>query len=317
MSDGTGIIVVMPVYGPGPHLEQAIAALRNQSPPVSRIVISHSGEGNPTARFAGVPGVTVLHSPERLYAGAARNRGFALAETDWVAFIDEDIIVGEKWHAALQAAIAGEDSDCFVGSIGCASSGGYWGMSLWFTEFGPVHPYLAAKSIASGASANLAVKSGAMRGIGGFPEDWRVGEDALAQARLEKSGCRIRFDPAIVANHHNREGMREVLRYSLILGLNSARLRRVHPHLTGGAAVRWPVLSLGLAPARLVQIYRRVLGSRGAPLLSLLYHTPGILAALLAWNAGFTAEAFRAKPQAATPGAGVSGHSATHSVRDR
>lgn len=313
MSERNGITVVMPVYGPGPHLEETVAALRNQLPPVSRIVVSHSGDGDPSARFAGMDGVTVLHSPERLLAGAARNRGFALAETAWAAFIDEDVVVGETWHSALQAAIARGDCDCIVGAIGCAASGGYWGMSLWFTEFGPVHPYLAAQPIASGASANLTVKAGALRAIGGFPEDWRVGEDALAQARLEESGCRIRFDPAVIAYHHNREGMGEVLRYSFILGRNSARLRRLFPNLKGGAAVRWPLISLALSPARLAQIYGRVLRSRGGPLLSLIQHTPGIFAALLAWNAGFTVEAFGAKPQGAMQRAGVPGQP----VRDR
>src|SRR5262245_61168403 len=129
------VTVIVPVYGPGPHLDAVLAALQRQSPSVERIIISHSREGDPTLRFANMRNVTVLHSPDRLLAGAARNRGLQLATSDWVAFIDEDVIVDDEWYAALLEAIACGQADCIVGSIGIAQSGGYWGMSLWFGEF--------------------------------------------------------------------------------------------------------------------------------------------------------------------------------------
>lgn len=287
------ISVVVPVYGPGPHLESVIAALRKQSPPVGDIVISHSGEGDPTARFLNVPGITVLHSPERLYAGAARNRGLAQVKTEWVAFVDEDIIVGEGWHAALQAAIARGDADCIAGSIDYSEPGGYWGMSVWYVEFGSVHPYLARRPIISGPSANIVIQKALLQSIGGFPEDWVRCQDTVAQMLLREAGGRIGFDPSLTGFHVNVPGLRRMLRHMYVSGRYGAMARREHPQWPGGIAVRIPVLSFGLWLARIVQTYNRAITARKAPLLSLIKHTPGILIGLLAWNAGFTREAFR------------------------
>ena len=287
------ISVVVPVYGPGPHLENVIAALQKQSPPVGDIVISHSGECDPSVRFAGVPGVTVLHSPQRLYAGAARNRGLAYVKTEWVAFVDEDIIVGENWHAALQAATTRGDAECISGSIDFAEPGGYWGMSVWYVEFGSVHPYLARGPIISGPSANIVIQKALLESIGGFPEDWLRCQDTVAQMRLREAGGRIAFDPSLVGFHMNVPGLQRMLRHMYISGRYGAMARRAYPKWPGGMAVRVPIFSLGLWLARIVQTYNRAIRSRNARFMSLVKHTPGILIGLIAWNAGFTREAFR------------------------
>jgi GT2 family glycosyltransferase len=286
------VTAIVPVYGPGPHLDRVVAALCREEPPVERIIVSHSGVGDPAPRYAALPSVTVLHSPERLFAGAARNRGLALAETEWVAFIDEDVIVEEGWHAALLKAIADGKADCIAGSVGCAERGGYWGMSLWLSEFSSVNPHLGAGPISSGASANLAMRRPLLVAIGGFREDWLTGEDSLAQAQLEKAGYKLRFAPDLVGRHVNVPGLRHLIRHSHRLGRYSARLRRSFPHLTGASAVRWPVLSLGMWLGRLGQIYLRILTTRKAPIGALVWHTPGVLTALVAWNVGFAKEAF-------------------------
>jgi glycosyltransferase involved in cell wall biosynthesis len=292
MSDRAGITVVIPAYGSGPHLEKAVAALRNQSPPVSCIVISHSGEGDPTSRFAGQPGVTVLHSEERLYAGAARNRGLALVKTEWVAFLDEDMIADPGWHAALQDAIARGAADCIVGSIGSAASGGYWGTSLWFAELGSAHPYLSPRPLSAGPSGNLTVRRDAISAIGGFPGDWPGGEELVMQSRLRERGYSIRFEPSVQAGHINLPGFLYTLKHNYPLGRGSAELRVLFPHFRGSWAVRWPVLSLGLWIAFMTQLYLRVFLAPKGPRTTLVYHTPGILMAVLAWNLGFASVAF-------------------------
>lgn len=286
------ITVIVPVYGHGPYLDKVIAALRQQLPPGTRIFLSHSDEGDPTERFAGMQDVTVLHSPQRLYAGAARNRALELATTEWVAFVDEDVIVGEGWHDALVSCIDRGRADCIVGSIGYAETGGYWGMSIWFAEFGNVHPYRAPGPISSGASANLAMRRDLLQSIGGFREDWPTGEDSLAQAMLEVAGHRTWLEPAMVGRHVNQPGFLRALRHVHRLGRYSARQRRMYPHLRGATAVRWPFVSLGMWLARLGHIYSRVLVARKGPVILLAWHTPGILLCLIAWNIGFSREAF-------------------------
>ena len=284
------ISVVIPAYGPGPNLERVVAALARQTPPIAQIIVSHSGKDDPSARFNEMGNVTVLHCETRLYAGAARNRGLALANTEWVAFIDEDVIVEDGWQLALQKAIALGNADCIAGSIGFAETGGYWGMALWFAEFGSVHPYLAAHPAFAGASANIAIRKELLEAISGFPEEWPRAQDTVAQINLRKAGARILFDPALQGNHVNLPGLKRMISHLYVTGQFSARVRRLFPETPGALAERLPALSLGLWLARLVQTYLRVMIAQNGPIFSLLFYTPGIIVGLIAWNIGFFAE---------------------------
>ena len=287
------ITVVIPAYGPGPHLEEVVGALADQLGEDSRIVVSHSGDGNPADRFAGNPRVTVIHSPERLFAGAARNRGLALAGTDWVAFVDEDVVPAPDWYAALTRAIERDEADCIVGAIDYRVSGGYWGIALWYVEFGSVHPYLPRRPLTGGPSANMAVRREPFAKSGGFPEDWRSSEELVAQARMISTGGRVAFEPSIVGFHFNQSGAERVLGHLFLYGRFGARLRRAFPFLPGARAAMHPLLSLGLWLARLVQMTRRITVAPGATRLQFFLHLPAILICLLAWNLSFSLEAFR------------------------
>jgi GT2 family glycosyltransferase len=287
------ITVIIPAYGRGLHLEEVVTSLELQLDAESRIIISHSGDDDPTDRFSGDPRVRVLHSDERLFAGAARNRGTALADSDWLAFVDEDVVPAEDWYASLLRAIERGDSDCIVGSIGYQTSGGYWGISLWFLEFGACHPYLAPGRVHGGGSCNMAVKRETFESIGGFPEDWRIGEDSIAHARLTSAGQMPMFEPDVLVRHHNPSGAGHLLRHLFHYGRYSARVRRDHPNLPGASAIHWPVLAPGIYLARAVQITGRVMRAKRAPKMQFIVHLPGILAGLAAWSFGFAREAFQ------------------------
>ena len=138
----------------------------------------------------------------------------------------------------------------------------------------------------------MVIKRGPFLSVGGFPEDFRMAQDVFALARFALAGGTIRFDPEIIGRHVNVPGMRWMVRHVYHFGRWTAKVRRAYPHLSGGAAIKWPILSLGLWLARLGQLYIRVLGARRGPFFSLIYHTPGIVLALIAWNVGFTREAF-------------------------
>jgi GT2 family glycosyltransferase len=289
------ITVIIPAYGPGPHLEEVVDSLDGQLDDDSRIIISHSGGGDPTKRFASNSRVTVLHSRDRLFAGAARNKGLIIADTEWVAFVDEDVVPAPDWYAAVSRSIEAQSADCIVGSIGYKTSGGYWGISLWFLEFGPCHPYLGRREIKGGGSCNMIVRREFFTRMGGFPEQWRFAQDTVAHARMNASGHTLVFEPSIVVLHHNPHHMSHMFRHMYGHGRYSALVRRQYGDLPGASAVRWPILSLGMWPARTVQITRRVMTARKSPKIQFLLHLPGILGGLAAWSLGFANEALRPK----------------------
>ena len=287
------ITIVIPAYGAGPHLEEVVASLDGQLDEGCRIIISHSGVGDPTARFDGNGRVTVLHADDRLLAGAARNRGFAQARTDWVAFIDEDIVPADDWYESLQRSIAEKAADCIIGAIDYRLSSGYWGTSLWYVELGGVHPYMPKRPLTGGPSGNMAVRRASFAKAGAFPDDWRSSEELVAQARMITAGHKVTFDPAVIVFHYNLRGAGPVFRHLFLYGRFGARLRRAYPFLPGALAVRHPILSLGMWLARLGQMTKRVVSSDGARKIHYLVHLPGVFVCLLVYNLSFSREAFQ------------------------
>lgn len=144
----------------------------------------------------------------------------------------------------------------------------------------------------------MAVRRQAFDAVGGFPEDWRMGQDTVAHARLASAGNLLIFEPALVVEHHNPPGARHMIRHMFDHGGYSARVRREYRNLPGAAAVRWPILSTGMWLARSIQMTRRVMSAKKGPKTQFIWHLPAILVGLAAWNMGFTREAFRPKLKA-------------------
>lgn len=86
------------------ELQQAVTSLRKQTVPVDRtiVVIDHNEEllALATAAF---PDLVVLANPNEQGLSGARNTGVAEAETDVVAFLDDDAAAPPDWLASLLA----------------------------------------------------------------------------------------------------------------------------------------------------------------------------------------------------------------------
>ncbi len=281
------VTVVIPSYGPSPHLPKVIAALRTQTLHAKAIIVAHSGAADPSGSLARADAaVQILHRPQRLFAAGARNLGLREVRTEWVAFLDSDVVPAPGWLAALLEAARGAPNRFVAGSIGHAVSGGYWGLCLWAIEFSGVHPYLPDGEVQGGASANLLARTADVRRAGGFDETFAAGEDSLLAARLRESGSGNWFCAAARGAHVNIPGWRHCLSHLFWLGGWSARCRR-RVRLRGSAAAHvWP-LALGLWVAKLTLIYARVLRWGKGQRLLFLALLPGITLGLLVWNCGF------------------------------
>ena len=312
------VTVVIPAYGPSPYLPQVIEALQSQIPQPTAIAVAHSGPSDPTERLSRAhPDVQVLHRSQRMFAGTARNLGLREAHTEWVAFLDSDVVPAPGWLAALLDTAHAAPDRFVVGAIDYEVSGGYWGLCRWAIEFSGVHPYLPDGEVQGGASANLLVRTADVRRAGGFDENFAAGEDSLLAARLRGAGLENWFCAAARGGHVNIPGLRHCLSHLFWLGNWSVRCRR-RVKLRGSAAAHiWP-LALGLWTAKLVLIYARVMRWGKGQRLLFLALAPGIAFGLLAWNYGFlrglvetndeTPEADEAEQKIAAPTAHGIGH---------
>jgi len=280
--------VVIPALNDRGHLADIIRALEDQLLPVREVIISHSGSGCPGITSAGeVLAIHYLHSDQPLTSGAARNRGAKQATGKWLAFLDDDVMPRRDWSTRVAATLAQDAGNgCFVGSIDTDTPGGYWGMTLWFLEFGSVHKYLPTRSLEGGASANMFMHRAVHSRAGGFPEDVARCVDVEFMASCRRAGGSTNFIPAAIVGHRNIPGRQYCLRHAQSLGAGSARVRK-QARIRGDIFARYPVAVPLLVPARtLLMSYRVARWGRGYR-LAFLVHFPGVVLALLAWARGF------------------------------
>ena len=287
MSSAKGISVVIPAYGSCEHLEALVEALLNGTVQPCEIIISHSGEANPCKRFSGLqPMVRVIHQSERLFAGAARNRGVAVAKSEIIAFIDADVSPEKDWLLRLVDALLDNPERFVVGSVGCATSGGYWGMTNWICEFSEMLPWRSSRVQSGGASCNMIVFRKNFSAAGGFPEAHQPGEDTVLFLKLAKLGLQLWFESSAKVYHHNVVGFTKLAKHQYRLGYHSALVRQQFPIRGSSATKFWPLILLLWLP-RLGLITKRVLeaGWKNVPLAVLYF--PALIVATWCWAAGF------------------------------
>jgi GT2 family glycosyltransferase len=213
------VSVIIPSFKDRGHLGDVLRALVAQQPPIKEIIVSHSGPGDPSRHIpADHELIRVLHHDKPLFSGAARNAGVAAASGSWLAFVDDDVIPAMNWSANLARLQAHATADtCFVGSIDADLSGGYWGMCLWFLEFGSVHSYMPSRPIEGGASANMFLPHSLYDAAGGFPENVNRCVDVEFMARCRENGGGTCFDGSAKVSHRNISGLRHCLVHATTL----------------------------------------------------------------------------------------------------
>jgi O-antigen biosynthesis protein len=171
----------------------------------------------------------------------ARNAGLRRASGEIVAFVDDDVVVDERW---LRAAVAGfsraPDIGCVTGMIAplrldtraqalleqLASFGkGFRPLRFGLPESrvaNPLFPYTAGHI---GSGANMLVRAGLARDLGGF--DTRLGPGTPAHGgeeldfyiRAIRSGASIAYEPAAIVWHEHPAGWEQLQRHAFRYGI--------------------------------------------------------------------------------------------------
>lgn len=287
MNGAEEISVIVPVYGPCQHLEDLVRALLDGAVQPREIIIAHSGLDNPAERISRLwPSVVVIHQDERLFAGAARNRGAAVAKGELLAFIDADVHPEADWLSRLARAITHHKRRFVVGSVGCATGGGYWGRTNWICEFSELLPWRRGGIQMGGASCSMIVYRHDFHAAGGFTEIHQPGEDTILFLKLAELGLQHWFEPSAKVGHHNIPGFANLARHQYRLGYHSAVVRQKFSIRGSIATQFWPLATLLWLP-RLCLVTMRVLegGLKKFPLAVL--HFPALFLSTCFWTAGF------------------------------
>jgi len=221
------VALVVPVRDATDELARLLVTLG----PGGQVVVvdDASRDAAGTARVAGVRGARIVRLPVERGPGGARNVGAASVTSGVVAFVDADCVVPPDWLAPLVAHFA----DPAVGAVGPRLVGAGLDAYRWSSAVGPGRPvpYLSGGVIVVRREA-----------LGpGFDETLFVGEDVDLSWRLCSQGWRLRYEPAVVVEHHPRRRRTAVVTRSYAYGRGEAALARRHPGTVGALRISpWP-----------------------------------------------------------------------------
>jgi glycosyltransferase involved in cell wall biosynthesis len=116
--------VIVPVYDPGPHLEDCVRSLLGQTMPAGELELIFVDDGSTDgsagrldALAAEHPHVRVEHIPNSGWPGRPRNVGLDMAGGDFVYFVDNDDWLGEEAAARLHRMAVLDRADIVIGKV--------------------------------------------------------------------------------------------------------------------------------------------------------------------------------------------------------
>ncbi len=241
------ITVVIPVRDNLAGVHRLVMALRGL-----RVVIVDDGSATPLHpdAFAGAPcAIEILRHDRSLGPAAARNSGLERCSTEFVAFLDSDVVPRRGWLEALlghfcDPAVALVAPRIVALHVGDTAVGRYEtvrsSLDLGARE-APVVPY---GPVAYVPSAAMVVRRSALLDVGGFDPTLRSGEDVDLCWRLVESGSRLRYEPVALVAHDHRTRLRQWLTRLAFYGGSAAPLSTRHPDNTAPLVIPlWSLLT--------------------------------------------------------------------------
>lgn len=274
------VSIVIPTRNRVSSAQRTVERIANSAYPTNRfeIVLVDNGSGedemvDPDA-FASIsqPVVRVLREPVP-GGSAARNRGLAEADGEFVVFADDDVQVDTDWLLRMVAPMATDERVGGVAGL-TVPFGLETPPQAWFEGFGgfmrgferrdyeiadpppdkPLFPFTIGDL---GSGQNMAFRRRVLREIGGF--DTRLGpatptlggEDLDAMLKVLLGGHRVVYEPAAIVRHEHQRTYDELRKrmWGYGVGLTSVLTKAVieNPALLGPLLVR--KLARGIAYA--------------------------------------------------------------------
>jgi mycofactocin glycosyltransferase len=248
------VTVVIPVRDNPSRLERLVLALRGL-----RVVIVDDGSVTPVraSQFENMHcDVRILRHSRSKGPAAARNAGLRACETDFVAFLDSDVVPRRGWLEALLGhfcdpavalvaprIVALRPSDSVVARYEAVRSP----LDLGLRDA----PVVPLGSVSYVPSAAIICRRRTLIEVGGFDESLASGEDVDLCWRLNEAGARLRYEPIAAVAHDHRTELRKWFARKAFYGRAAAPLAIRHPGKTaplvisGWTLLVWMLVAIG------------------------------------------------------------------------
>ena len=210
-------------------LRRCLDSLMGDEPQIDEVVVvdaSSADDGDALARA--YPSVHYVHAPHLAgWMTRSRNEALRWVRSDVVAFLDDDVVVSDRWASALRSAfvqdvsaVAGRtrnglpDEDEYDRPIGRLLADGTLTDGFAARVDGPLR-------VDHGIGANMAFRREVLAALGGFRDDYpgtALREDTDVFLRVRKLGRKAVFAPDAVVDHSpapHVKGARFDTRYKL------------------------------------------------------------------------------------------------------
>lgn len=219
-SSTIAISVIIPCRNAASVIANQLEALSRQKcgRPWEVIIVDNNSTDMTKAvaeRFRGrLPGLRIIDAREKYGAAYARNVGVRAALGENVAFCDADDEVGDRWLAAVDAALSNHEAIAFridTEKLNGPRPPRRVGQSEGLQEY-TYPPYLPY------SGGTIALRRHLHQKLGGFDESMLACEDADFSWRLQHSGVKLRFTPDAVVHVRLRSTMRDMCRQACLWG---------------------------------------------------------------------------------------------------
>jgi GT2 family glycosyltransferase len=254
MNQPESVTVVIPAYRGAATISRTLESIAGQVgvPRPEVVVVDSSGDATGAILARDFPWVRVVLEPNRLSAGAARNRGVSESTGGIILFIDQDCIAPRDWIFTLLSVLRKPGIDGVGGSIGIANPTNLSGAAVYFLEFIRHFPRRGTLEFEPLflLGCNAGYRAEVFRSVA-FP-DRTLGEDVLFSDLLRRAGFHLAYAPGLTVLHQNREGWREFIVYATKMGQAAADYHRELRRPWMEPIRRWPGLifpaSLAVSP---------------------------------------------------------------------
>lgn len=225
------VTVIVPLRDNAGGLRRLLAALRGH-----HVIVVDDGSDVPVAIPAGYGSqcnVTVLRHEVSRGPAAARNSGLRAATTEFVAFLDSDVVPRNGWLEVM----LGHFSDPAVALVAPrivaldseSNQLARYEHNRSSLDLGRREAAIRAQSAVSYVpSAAMLVRRRVLLGEGGFDETMHVAEDVDVCWRLEQAGWRLRYEPAAQVAHDHRVSFDQWFKRKMFYGTGAAPLAARH-----------------------------------------------------------------------------------------
>ena len=242
------VTIVVPLRDNPEGLARLAKSLRGH-----RVIVVDDGSSTPVAAPASVGcEITVLRHDVSRGPAAARNAGLRAATTEYVAFLDSDVVPRPGWLEVM----LGHFSDPEVALVAPrivaldaeSNDLARYEHTRSSLDLGPREAAVHARSMVSYVpSAAMLARRRVLLDEGGFDETMHVAEDVDLCWRLEQQGWRLRYEPAAQVAHDHRVSFRTWFARKAFYGTGAAPLGERHAAAVSPLVVSpWTVVAIAL-----------------------------------------------------------------------